>query len=87
MDASDKVKQVRDKTIYNNLQPIVSALKYTFKDYEIKAEYYEGQELYLDGECPIEPNLVKSVKTVKAVNPQKDTKINVSSISTVTTSG
>ena len=52
MDASDRIKQVRDKTIYINLAPSVSAPKTiinsypsTFPDYEIKFEYMDGKSL------------------------------------------
>ena len=52
MDASDVIKQLRDKTVYNNLYVTVSKAKsntskntYTFPDYETKNEYYKGQYL------------------------------------------
>jgi hypothetical protein len=56
MDSSDIIKQLRDKTVFYNLQAEVSTAKvftsnksYTFPDYETKKEYFNG--LYLSTPC------------------------------------
>lgn len=50
MDASDILKQLRDKVVYTDLYPQVSTAKvvitrtvYTFPDYETKNQYYNAQ--------------------------------------------
>jgi hypothetical protein len=58
MDASDIVRQLRDKVVYTDLYPQVSTAKvvttrttYTFPDYETKTEYYNAQQLSSMSTC------------------------------------
>lgn len=58
MDASDIVRQLRDKVVYTDLYPLVSTAKvvinrtvYTFPDYETKTQYYNAQYMSSMSTC------------------------------------